>query len=508
MKLDREDLIIICQPPSLLPIVLLHISLVKELGYHYPSSLPANMSLFEPYILTPLDHLERQIFIPYFVSFSTTNPSEAAKALELGVTKMVTHLPFLTGNVIRSWQGEGAIANATSICPASSSMLQQSPMLQVKYHTFQGRHAPDSERSLQNIISDKEYTPTLCPPGEPQPVLRLQANVVESGIILCITFNHRFVDAGATAIVLMALAECCRDSWSLPLSRATQRLGWEHLSHRPSATGIPCPVEYSHLDAQTVEGLDERTISERFVLSWDRVEGLKKACSLFVQGNMVQPGQSASKYLLSSNDIVTALVWICAARARHGVSATMNTSLSFTIDARSLPGSQIPKTYIGNALVKGYISSTDSCMPIPLGNMPSANIIPDKLVPDARTIAEAALRIRKQILSTTADYTDAILSRVMDYSDWTSLHPRIADFQISGMRQIPIFRLDFGPHLGRMRDLDYPGPPWNGGCWINPAKGRQAPWEIRVRLERSSMNRLKKQRIFDWVQLGDLSLKL
>lgn len=135
--------------------------------------------------LTPLDHIIAKIYLPYLLHFKTTDSKTALTTIENGINRLVAHIPWLAGDVILRSEPDGP--RNKGYIAFSSSSPEATSMLQVKRF---GRH------EVYYACQTREYLPVPCfiPASQQCPVLRFQANVFPSRIVLVMSFSHFALD--------------------------------------------------------------------------------------------------------------------------------------------------------------------------------------------------------------------------------------------------------------------------------------------------------------------------
>lgn len=433
-----------------------------------------------------------------FLSFESTS-SEGLNALKKGVARLSAHLPFLTGVVVPSSQPAGK-ENVFEVQPASLSFLERYPMLQVAYNPELDYLSPDD-------FIDQNYLPLqfLTPPTEPMPLVRFKANLTNRKIILSVAYFHRALDSTGVSVVLKALAALCKDPNAspniLPTSTRAEETSRQHLID--FAAKGPLPFNWTtvplSLDAAPPEGVGMIPISRLFKLSAEKVTLLKDACNAVIA--RLPPDENAAKQpLLTSNDIITALVGLCGNRARLETVLERGSSPKVIIAANVRKQSLLPATYAGNALVA--VESPYDPAVLPEGAV-LYGLSPKLAQEDVARLINIAFCLRTEVKALTKDYMQGILSNIANKSDQCSFFPNYGGSIIVSSLRWMDFYLDFGP-LGKVQKYDIPETKVKGVCWVLPSRdlggdvGSQ-PYELRFVLERAAMERLQKDSLFQWM---------
>ncbi|KAJ5901464.1 hypothetical protein N7495_001992 [Penicillium taxi] len=485
---------------------------------------------FEPYLLTPLDYLPPPMHMTAFLTFVTDDTSQAIRVLTAGVSQLVGHLPFLTGNVSPSTTSIPGRQNVREVQPSTAAILEQYPMLSTKNHHQKYTSVIGyGQKVCYDDIFTEEYLPLPLhmATATASPVFRFQANILEDGIILCASAHHMALDGIGQCLVLEALASCCRaiggdlSSKDL-LTTPTAEKGTRKLILQ-AATSIN-PQKGNSGVGQTwgkpLPGGMQDPVSRKFVLSPDRVSQLKSLCS----SHLLQDINSDK--ILSRNDLVLALIWLCVIRARTLLAGPGNhmaqSSLSTAIDVRTALRPQLPRTYLGNAVMTIPLISPfsnaetvdfddSSLIKELLGSTSGTSAVGPRLSVNATHLshlAQLALLIHRGNASVDNEYLRHHLAQIQSSPDWSiSAASRPAEFGLSSLRTIGTYRLDFGAVLGQVKDFDVPDPRFRSAAWILPARFKDAPWDIRLVLEPKTLDLVKRDPMFRWVQ-GEEKSKL
>ncbi|BCS25698.1 uncharacterized protein APUU_50409S [Aspergillus puulaauensis] len=486
---------------------------------------------FEPYILTPLDHSTAPVHFSFFLTFLCQNPAAGVSALEKGVQRLTTLLPFLSGNVVPSIQLKDT-KNVFEVQPTDPSHLRKLPMLKIKQHA-QCISARNIALNTPALSSDDLLNlrfiplPFGTPASEPQPVLRLQANVMADGIVLCVCFHHLATDGLGISSITQALSECCRNPdqpperlLSSPESEAQSRTRIFQSGneiHRALYNGHASSIRKAALSSDP-----GALTSCRFCLDAEQIRRLREACTKVRWINPSAPKYDASRQGFSNNEVVTALIWLCGMRAQSRATsigrnrpslAGLNSSLLFAVDVRGILN--IPRTYMGNAIATP--TSTYHFKDTELHG--ADTLVFDTDTPsdlhefnpnDITLLANLALSIQQTYQSVNRSYVRSAISTIMASKDWL-LPAKHGDLSVSSLRDAPVYDMDFGPCLGTPCDVDVPDNRTDGLAWITPARSDYSArlmgyrsrgfWEVRLSLSPAAMESLRSDRLWRQVTL-------
>ncbi|KAE8168439.1 transferase family-domain-containing protein [Aspergillus tamarii] len=488
-----------------------------------------SLPYFKPYVLSPLDHALACFYLTATFTFSLPDSTEGISALEAAVSQLVFKLPFLGGNLV--WTNHPDNAKVMGeIHPPTAATWNKYPMLKVKHHG--GKYTPmsygrlngpdkDSVVSYDNILREEFLPlPFEIVLGETSPVLRFQANVFEDGIILCVSFHHNVIDGKGMNVVMEALAACCRNPPNVhqnelptdPMSEAVWRNRlFAAASPTPDAfvvrRGKNCPIP-----AAPEQG-PQAPITRLLVLSEAKVTQLKRMCNAMVQykarGEVPSSGVKQPTTALSSNDVLSAMLWLCVLRSRAASDPRFlkqgKSLFSFPTDARIIFADGLRSTYIGNSVISATVESP--FLIEHAANYSSTTVSP----PDEfnlSLIARLALAIRSGFRSVNKKYIEDVISSIAT-GDHAMVTASNADFALSSLRHMGFYGLNFGPVLGKVAHADLPDPRMKNQAWVlpdrHPGHSGRSPWEIRMTLEPLVMKHLVEDKLFQWMRDTELS---
>ncbi|CEJ62054.1 hypothetical protein PMG11_10567 [Penicillium brasilianum] len=469
--------------------------------------------VFEPYVLSPLDHLTLPVYLyPLFV-FHVDSPNLAIPVLELAVSRLVNLLPFLAGNITTSTQLKGK-ENVLEVQPPTQRFLTDFPMLKIKHHrqcispTTSGSNAKAGQFLNENLFP----IPSEMAAEALSPIFRIQANVMGDGLILCLAFHHMAIDGVGLVNVATALATCCRDSRAeietLPTDPQREEHSRQLIFESGSVANSTDNLEAEYGDSSwdfTSNPEYEEPISKIFTLDAGKIERIKTECQLMVEKDTNMPNLR-----LTSNTIVTAILWMCWIRAKHHSSDSTEkpndaeSTILTTADVRGRIEPRLPTSYIGNALLaaktSARIQDIRSTKAVDHTSHRSGHIDHCEI----EQISRLAVSLQKSAESIDSQYVSSVISHIISNDNWAAT-PLPTEFVVSSIRAFKLYDLDFGPTLGSMRDfgLDYNRIP--GLCWIKPARynTKLAPWELIIMLEPKFMSNFEFDGLINWLIVKD-----
>ncbi|KAI2848756.1 hypothetical protein CBS11350_2550 [Aspergillus niger] len=474
---------------------------------------------FQPYTLTPLDHLLPPYHVFAYMSFRPEQPSEAVVAIELGLSGLISQWPFLAGNVARVQKEDRR--NISELQPPTASDLHQCPMLNIKHH----QHTISDALASPVINYEMLHIPTTVSNSQPIPAVRFQANVMRDGLILCLAWHHQVMDSVGVTVILHALSRFCSGPGrkSAAPRRLPMNLEKEEQTRRrinKTTTNSNHDLEDAYHKIRYDYGLHEyqskSVICRRYTMHTDRVNCLKNSCNNlaheFGKGHSMSQENSPidSQYKIdniSSDDVVTALVWLCVSRARRRVASKLSSdlprvsSLSRCMEVRSIIQPPLPRSYLGNSLVLAKTQCDWKDIPTPQ----EATLVTRKRM-DEETInalLKLALMSRAKCNSVHDEQIRGLIGRVEECDGDSTVCGAPAGVTMSSLRKVNIFASDWGTKLGPLLDFDTMDCRIDGMILIlpdkNPSKRGESAWEVRVNLSVEVMEEFGKDELLLWV---------
>ncbi|KAL4862417.1 transferase family-domain-containing protein [Aspergillus spectabilis] len=482
----------------------------------------------KPYTLTPFDHAFPPTFYTVVaISFSLSQPQDAVPALQTGITALLNHLPFLTGAVAPS--KSSTKANAMDIWPRPGDT---SSILGIRYYPHY--RLASIPQSPQQGTSDGESTPDLKPEfnyfATPAPIIRIQLNILTDGAIVCFAVNHMAIDGMGVGVLLDLLASCCRGDYPLPTDNRAQELSRQRIRTVSEAYNKTQPLQHDmngRTPSNTLDGVFEfepgnANATHNFVFADKPIKQLKRQCNALLRQQRLDDRQSktasAQPSFVSSNDILTALLWICINQARSQskitpCSTTAASQVSIPINVRNRFCPPLPSTYLGNAV---EIGKSRLC----LAQLACLDEIKqgDDIIGNASVIellTAAACGIRGQIAKVDNEHLGQMLRQALNTTDWATLMVQPCDVVVSSLREWNVFFLDFGGKLGSVERLEFMAFfALEGECLVKPRRpgggggGGEGTWDVMVTLNLADMERLQQSPLLCWVLESDYSVEL
>lgn len=470
------------------------------------------MSVFEPFDLTPLDHIIPPCYVRFFLGFPVRDVAAALAQIQAGTALLIEQLPFLAGDLALS-ETPGATKGLLSIRPSAANGLE-SGVLSVKAHdALLEQCTTTASHTEQRGTADESYLPLPFFPDvdRPVPIFRLQINTLRDGLILGFVFHHGAVDATGLGVVVQQLADCCREPGvrtgqnntrrtgvdqqhaareQLAGSRADSSQRRDHSAEFPVVASLPADLNsIKKVLLQTANEMSTRY----FRLSSRVVDELKQRLNHILA--VRRPSSSHRTSWVSGNDTVVSLLWMCLNRSRHSgrdASPPKVSQICMAVNVRGRLQPPIPASYIGNGIVllresvdmQTFLHPQDNCSMVGL----CKDSKQDEFEASLWAICEVASQIRQSLNGIDDGYVRSVNSYLGEIEDLSTISFSQSDFHISSWREIGIYQADFGGELGHPADMRVPDGMIDGQFYILPKRQLEDGfWEVHVTIHRDTM---------------------
>ncbi|KPM36549.1 Trichothecene 3-O-acetyltransferase [Neonectria ditissima] len=433
----------------------------------------------------PLMRIYTQISFCFPVADPSAYPT-IISTLEKGLERLSENFPWTAGQVVNEPTPDGG-SGVYKIKP-----LDSTPRLLVKdlrddpaAPTWDGlKRADFPMRMLDEAVVAPRNTLPVGPgynPSDPEPVLLLQANYVDGGLVLTVNGQHGCMDMTGQGEVIRLLSKACSGD---AFTEEELTVG-----NFPRKGVIPLLDESytpgSELDAQIVQPPPvsdskpspppppPQATWEYFSFSGASLSALKSEAS---------KSANISTGFISTDDALSALIWQCVTRARlPRLNPADETKFARAVDARGFVGA--PKAYPGLLQNMMYNKSTlQQLVDEPLGIV--------------------ALKLRAELEPTSLRHRTRGLATLMDRSPdksmfniSASINPS-ADVMLSSWAKINCYELDFNFGLGKPESVRRPRfNPFECLMYLMPKK-LDGEISLGISLREEDMERLKADEEF------------
>ncbi|KAJ5463708.1 transferase family-domain-containing protein [Penicillium sp. IBT 31633x] len=346
------------------------------------------------------------------------------------------------------------------------------------------------------------------------PIIRWQANVMQDGIVLAVSFHHSVFDAAGIHTIQHALAKLCREPStsmeSLSL-RSDLLIGRKRMHH--CAIGEKCgrsknAKQKSNLKTANFNSA-ECLVSRRFCLDAHKIHKLRTACTEL----MHVPSTSSNSEVglpVTSNDVISAFFWMVITKCRYGSTIhtegleddlPVESSLVLMTEVRRILSPPLPTSYVGNASVQTITTSPTQTFLHSThresSDQPLRSTVNGEV--DISLLTRLAIKVYASRTSVDNAHVKEVIEQKLGDSNW-SPNFKQGDIVSTSLRRMDVYNLDFGPLLGRVFEFENPENRIDGTMCILPARldSKYAPWEIRMTLEPGVMAQLEEDRSFRW----------
>jgi hypothetical protein len=117
-------------------------------------------------------------------------------------------------------------------------------------------------------------------------------------------------------------------------------------------------------------------------------------------------------------------------------------------------------------------------------------------------LTRLAAKVRSGLTNRDDKYMRSLVAYINSRPDWNSVATAFSDVMITSVRHLNAYNLDFGGALGQIESFALPVMP-DGQCVIAPPRSTEAhagnpPWEVRITLEKATMELLEKDNLLNW----------
>jgi fumigaclavine B O-acetyltransferase len=462
--------------------------------------------------ISPIDSLLPFLYIRFQLYFPVKCNENIVSTLTSGVQRLLQIYPVLSGYICQDLQH--SVLDEKIIIPDSEN-FSISKVLRVKHHgkPFEGfaqcHITPDSLMFL-DIAPD---------PTQPAPLLGIQLNDFTDSLVLAFTVTHRAIDATGLGTLITTLAHCCDDTGEAAAKLAAFS-SKEQTDTRAALSSIypkniipislpqyvftEIPDPTPTLIYKNAPELQTSSVSRYITIPATKILDLKKNCldllthaaDANIYADCHDPSSSADILHLSSNDVVSALLWLCITRARlftsqptpdqseEGVSV-----FGMAVNIRRRLSPALPDSYLGNAAVNLKLTKALQEILPPASGGHETN--------HTETISRWACHIRQELNTINNDYVRSLLAVAQSYRSTPIRVGGHYDVCCSNLRGIGNLYESFGSVLGRPEHVVTTDAYFDGGCYILPKRvDKGAPWDIHVTLKPRAMEWILRDSLF------------
>ncbi|OJJ76963.1 hypothetical protein ASPBRDRAFT_36140 [Aspergillus brasiliensis CBS 101740] len=482
---------------------------------------------FSPFLLSPFDHFFPPIlFLSEVLYFPTQNKQGAIEDLQLGLSRLFKLVPCLTG--VADYAHGSDKPNVVEVRPVSANE-DTAPLVEIQHYPQYGLPATVNsddrergERDWSGAAGNESWrclTPRFDETTVPAPVFSAQINVLADGVALGLVVNHMVFDGMGNGKIIDLFERCCRDpttatsSFSFAAEVETRQslheLGRTRTLPTVNNTSSAVKNEAKQQEQELVPGegivYDGTELNYSLIISDEQMRLLKSRCNARLPTIICSLGneEKGQPKFVSSNDVLTALLWICNA----WVQKKEQSSLGVAVNCRERFPKPLPNNYLGNSVAYANCTlSRSELQCLESWDKPHwqqslcQEIIDNEPILDLLTLM--AYRIRCRLFNLDADELGRLAASYYHTPDWSQILVQRCDILVSSLRTWNIFNLDFTPRLGPVQQFEFLPPTSPAGeCLIKPARkdrNGNPVWEVMVALPAAEMEQLCRNPLLNW----------
>ncbi|OBT67643.1 hypothetical protein VE03_03828 [Pseudogymnoascus sp. 23342-1-I1] len=463
------------------------------------------MFSFDPIPLTPLDYALHPHPISMVLFFRVEDVDTGLLNLVEASESLLQFLPLLAGQ-IAILPGPDQKVNRRYIVPLSEASTIES-WVEVRHQSLNISDFDLNHVALQHLVAPWN-------PANEATVTQITITALSDGIALCLTFNHGVFDASGGCVVLETLAGICQ---GLPPPTSFE----QEVMLRNKITDIKAPpkpsqgLENQFIKFATVVKPELKSVprlkTQRLTLSAPRVNELVKVCnSSCAEWETIRNYRLKKPCLfVSTNDVCTAALALCVARAKNlgsksgcpsqeihfGMAVGIRSQLALILDE------DVP--FMGNAIVAVPIRSQLPPIPESIDAIHKCNGVE---LADVYYTSYIASLVREQVVGVDEHRVLSTLGYLQETLDGEEAYLAGWGNPFSSLRKLSLYNLDFGASLGSIVDFHlYPGDT-EGAVYTLPKRVPEAgqkkadvPLELLITLNEVDMDFLHSRPLFQWL---------
>lgn len=464
--------------------------------------------------------------------------SQATEALIQGLSRVEAAFPWTAGHVVRDKNGEFHIKSS----PTTQTQTQTQPQQRLLIRDLRGNPfiIPNWDDLQENqfpfhMLDEEVIAPckTMVASGAERPVLVVQANLIQGGLLLTVNAQHGSMDMAGQAQVIALLAKAMRGE---AFSKAEIEGG--NVTRRDVIPLLPegVPPPKANIQQEAIGNTTTTTTTHSDMSSNSKMASAQQTgiiiSPVLVWAYLAFPADSltrlksfASKDIphgtfISRDDVLTAFVWQAMGRARAprrrlpdrlsgGASTTTTTTSTLTRNVDVRKHFHLPPTYPGSitTATSHTLSLENLLQQRSLGaiaaDLRAALQDPDSLKRGLQVQATSIARDRKEQLQEAKAKAKAAAAAAQKSISATTKHPLRLDVRLSSWAKEGLYDVDFGPCLGKPEAVRRPRfreGAREGLVYFLP-RARDGEIVVGVCLEEEDMQRLKvSPQVAEWAR--------
>jgi fumigaclavine B O-acetyltransferase len=431
------------------------------------------------------------------LSFSSADPKIAVQTVRKGIKKLLNDMPWLAGDVI------------THTDPETRGFIHPPKLPLNEIEILSVKHFEHDEDFQSHPTSKYLPVPVFIPATKQRPVIRLQANVFPTKVLVAFSWMHQAFDGSGAGTVLESLSECCRAAAGESVDMSiTETIAATAVAQRREVStwaskaqirvshdiGLGPPAFNSNISSEQWGAMESAmgaaTSTHRLTFCPSKVAALKASCTSLLS----QIADTSVSSFFSSSDIVAAVLSISIDRAMHAEPADpANPRWTFTAaDLRHGVNPPLPDTYLGNMIYAAW-------KPIDCGQIRDLRNQDNDA--DLLHVTQLASQVRIRIGQLNEVTAYSCSARVAETGNWYETEGKAPNVVFTSWRHLKCYALDFGPGLEYIDDFEPGFALIPGACIMLPRRTSEAepdatvPWELSVTLMVGQYETLVRDRL-------------
>lgn len=449
--------------------------------------------------LTPLDQVAFRLYVTFVHCFSLpprTDHKGLYLRLKYGLSETISELPFLGGCIIpevgKSGRVQIQINEGYGIrfpYRDYTDALSQTSWRR-SYDELKAAHFPISALDAGKL-SPVEFVPTSPTP----PVMVVQANFIDGGLLLTTSIHHSASDATGFATVLKIWAKHSRSDCETGGILSLTTPNWRAMDRSVLMKG--------HAEAH-IRDSPELRVRDSLELTVLQRTGVISACparengifyfspSRLAQLKLAASSDKPTDPWISTNDALCALLGRHISRARglgpleSGGQGTLPVQFTLAVQGRRRLAPPLPEEFLGNVVI-----------------LCPATLDINTLTSPTSPLYDAASTLRKALNSIDSGYLRGRIGMIDSIPDLNNLEVAVfdnpqRDLLVSSWSDLGLLQVDWGQGIGRPEYIRIPQQPSTGGmggAGIFP-RLLDGGLEVLIGVEVETMRRLRADEEF------------
>ncbi|KAF1983384.1 putative trichothecene 3-O-acetyltransferase [Aulographum hederae CBS 113979] len=424
-----------------------------------------------------LNTLYTQICCCYSISGPSSH-SAIVKSLNDGLEKLSASFPWVAGRTTANESGDYRIIPFEKTPLLVVRDLRQDPSA-ATMKALREANFP-MEMLDESLICPRSTLPGVFEGVAPEnyPVMLVQANFIEGGLLLCILGLHSTMDMVGQGTLMSLLSKACRNEPFSEEEISSVNLARASLVPLLDDSYQPGPELAYQIAKPAPPESDTSPASPPPNSTWAYFDF--SPTSLASLKDLATKSATLTSGYISTDDSLAALIWQSIARARlPRLGSTTNSTLARAVDVRRYLG--IPGSYPGMLQNMTYHTYTlDEIVDMPLGAI--ASQLRKAVDPKTSSLAYNTRALTTYYSRPTTDRSRVGITATCDPS---------SDIMLSSWAKVDCYSLDFGLEIGKPESVRRPRfTPFESLLYLMP-RSREGMIGAAICLREEDMERLR-----------------